>query len=332
MNEMLESIKADLTDRRMLPLVGLVVVALLAAIGYAVLGGSGGSSPAASASATAPRTAIPHGIVVSEAQTSAKEAIAETTDGAKVQRQGSARNPFHELPASVTGNQQSSGTSSSSATSNATSSATSSKTESSAKTESGSKTESKSGGGATKPAAKHKKVYDVALQFGAITSGAPVGAASLTPYTGLTRATPLPSSKERLIEFIGVTKSHSGVSASFAVDTELILRGSASCLPSTTQCQVLDLQEGKTEQLEYLTPAGTVATYELTVVSIVQQKASAATVSRVLHRQATITPGLMADGGALREAGLRFSSLAGVLVFAPRPASAARAHTALNHR
>ena len=45
MSEFLSSIKADLLDRRMLPLVAIVAVLLVGAIGYVVLGGSGSSTP-----------------------------------------------------------------------------------------------------------------------------------------------------------------------------------------------------------------------------------------------------------------------------------------------
>ncbi|HEX3511135.1 MAG TPA: hypothetical protein VHT27_08565 [Solirubrobacteraceae bacterium] len=341
MSELLESIKGDLLDRRMLPLVGLVLVALVAAIGYALFAGSGGSSPSTPAGNTA--VTVPHGIAVSEAQTSGSEAVAETTDGTKKQRQGTARNPFAELPSSVTGVKPAAATSSTSKTASATStSSNTSSTTSSSPSSSGSKTESAattetkssgtSTGGSTKPSPKPKTVYDAALQFGSVPPGTAPGTAQLTPYAAVTRATPLPSSRERLIEFVGVTVTHTGVSASFAVDAEVILRGAANCLPSASQCQVLDLKEGRSEELEYLAPDGAITTYELRLLSIASHKASAATVSSVLRAQKKISSGLMAGGGALRAAGLRFSSLAGVIVFAPHPAKAARAHAALEHR
>ena len=331
MNDMLKGLKADLTDRRMLPLVGIVVAALIAAIAYAALGGSSSSTPPAPSASTALPT-VPHGIAVTEDQSSDTEAVAETTDGAKTQRGGASRDPFHELPDSITGNKapETSGSSTSVASSSSASSSSTSSTSSTEKHSSES-----SGGGSTKPAAPHKQskpttIYHVALEFGVVPAGPSTEPPALTPYTALSKATPLPSPKERLIEFVGVTVTHGGQkSASFAIDGELILKGSGACLPSTTQCQVVDLPVGASEQMEYFSPSGALVNYELRVVSITSSKASAADVKGVLRAQGLISHHLLGDGGALHEAGLRFSSLAGVLVFSPHKAKSARASIAI---
>ncbi len=122
-----------------------------------------------------------------------------------------------------------------------------------------------------------------------------------------------------------MTVTHEGVSASFAVDGEVILSGSAKCLPSTAQCRVIDVKEGKTEQLQYLAPTGSLVNYELRVVSISKGSASAAKVSSIQRTEGRIARRLFASDGALRLAGLRFSRRAGVLVFASRPAFGAHA-------
>jgi hypothetical protein len=327
MNDLLKSVKADLTDRRLLPLVAVVLVALVAAVAYAALGG-GSSSPTQPAGSTVAPVAAPKGIVVSESQPAATAAVAETTDGTKSQRQGSARNPFTPLPSS---GKKETTTAASSASSSSGSGSKSSTTSSSGSTGSspspGSSPPSTSAAPKpSKPSAPAKKtIYLVALQFGLVPAGTAPEAAQLTPYTGLAKATPLPSKKERLLEFVGVTVTHEGVSASFAVDGEVILGGSATCLPSPTQCRVIDLKEGKTEQLQYLPPSGPLVTYELRVVSISKSSASTARVSSIQRAEGRIARRLLATGGALRLAGLRFSGRTGVLVFVGHPAFGARA-------
>jgi len=328
--EMLKSVKADLLDRRLLPIVALVLVALLAAIGYAVLGGGSSSAPTASASGPAPTGA--RGIAITEVQPSAGQAIAETTDGVKTQRRGSAHDPFAALAVAVKA--------SAAATSKASASPSSSSSKSSGTSSSASNSETTSpSSSSSKPSAtptpstpsKPKTIYSVALEFGPVPAGAAPESALLKPYAAITKATPLPSRKERLIEFVGVTVTHASVSAAFAVDGEVILHGSAACLPSPTQCQVIDVKEGGDEQLEAITAAGTQVVYELRVVSIASTKASSASLRSAQHAQAMLGSGPLSNGTALQAAGLRFSGEAGVLVFAAHPAPGAHA-AAARHR
>jgi hypothetical protein len=88
---------------------------------------------------------------------------------------------------------------------------------------------------------------------------------------------------------------------------------------------VIDLKEGKSEQMQYLSPSGSTVNYELRVVGITKSSANAARVSSIRHAEGRIARRLFARDGALRLAGLRFTSHAGVLVFASRPAFGARA-------
>src|SRR6185312_5214722 len=94
-NELFASIRADLTDRRLLPLVALVGACLVAAVAYALLGGSGGSGTTGGVS-NVPTVTPPAGIAVTGA--TPEHAVAETTDGFKEQSSGKARNPFDALP------------------------------------------------------------------------------------------------------------------------------------------------------------------------------------------------------------------------------------------
>jgi hypothetical protein len=318
MSEFLGSLKADLVDRRLLPLVALVVVALIAAIAYVALGGSSSTATPTAAVSSTPAT-VSTGLATS--QTTPETAVAEVTSGAAVQHHGSARNPFTPLPGTKA---KSASTGSTSTGASTTSSSSSSSSESSTSSPS-----SGSSGGTTpttpsKPSqpAKPKIVYHVAVQFGEL----PVSATTpLTPYENLKLLTPLPSSAQALIVFRGVTAG--GKSATFTLVGEAILHGQGKCLPSATQCEAIDLQPGKAEQLEYLSPeTGQVLSYELQVVSITSEKASSAAVKYALHGESKAGRELLGHDGLLAIPYLRYSADSGVLVFAGHGAFAARAH------
>jgi hypothetical protein len=106
---------------------------------------------------------------------------------------------------------------------------------------------------------------------------------------------------------------------------EAILHGEGACLPSPTQCEAIDLQSGKTEQLEYLSPTGEVLSYELKVVSITSEKASSAAVKYALHGESKAGRELLSHDGLLSMPYLHYSADAGVLVFAGHGAFASRA-------
>ncbi len=321
MTEFLKSLKADLLDRRLLPVVALVGVALLAAIGYAVAGGGSSATPTPASASVAPVTPT-SGIAVTGAV--AEKAVAETTDGTAEQRQGKARNPFTPIAKEAK-----------------TTTAASTSTSSSSSTSAGSSTKTTETPAATttpeesspKPSKKSKKsttVYHVAVEFGLFPAGSTPETVVLTPYENLKLQTPLPSAKEPLIIFRGVT-SH-GKSATFSIIGEAILHGPGSCLPSPTQCQALDLQPGMSEHLEFL-PAngGETIVYELRVVSIAAAKASTASAARAWAASRAGREILRRDG--LSEVPvLRYSSQPGVLVFPLRSAFTARAHVALADR
>jgi hypothetical protein len=96
MTDFLSSLKDDLLDRRVLPLVALVGVALAAALAYAVLGGSGSAATVA-VNPTGPVHAP--GIIVTPSPTNPDQPVAETTSGTTHQRRGLSRNPFNLLVA-----------------------------------------------------------------------------------------------------------------------------------------------------------------------------------------------------------------------------------------
>ncbi len=330
MNEFFASVKADLTDRRLLPIVAVVCALLVAAIAYAVLGGGSSSSSTASVPPV-PSVKPPSGIAVTPATT--QKAVAETTDGATDQSYGVARNPFTPLPgsastttvAAVTTPSSSSGSSSSTP-----STSTSSGSETSGSSTSG--TSGSSNGGQSKPKAKPKTVYDVTIKFGVLPPGTAPENATLAEFKKLKLQTPLPSADTPLIVFRGVTAK--GRSATFTLVGEAILTGAGACLPSPLQCQAVDLKPGETEQLNYVQPNGESVIYELRVLGIEAEKAKTAS----KNASAASRHG---DGGQwgvsrvgqelLRKAHLvalpflRYSSQPGVLVFAKPKAKKAHA-------
>jgi hypothetical protein len=330
MTGFLNSVKADLLDRRILPLVVLVIAALVGALAFVVLGGgSGKTTPPAAISAAA--VASPPGLAVS--QPSPEKAVAEVTAGGSTQHHGTSRNPFTPLPSAKAKTATASTTTSGSSTSGSPSSAASG-SGSSSPSSSGSTTTTPSTPATpapTKPAVptKPKTVYRVAVLFGALATGTTSASTQLTPYEDLKLLTPLPSGAQALVVFRGVTAG--GKSATFTIVGEAILHGDGACLPSASQCEAIDLQPGQAEQLEYLPLAGQAVTYELKVVSIASSKAFSAAFKDALRGESKAGRELLSHTGLEAIPYLRYSATAGVLVFAGHRAFAARAHSA-GHR
>jgi hypothetical protein len=271
MIDVLNSIKADLLSRRMLPVLALVAAALVAAIAYAAL--SGGSAPSTNlATVSTPSQSSPGAPVsATKAPVDLNAAVSETTSGARYQSEGGAHDPFIPLanPAAVKAKKQAASTKSASGGTTTTSGSTSTGS-------TGGGTPVKSTLAPAKP--KPVPVYNVAVMFGTAPT-VPGEAPQLTPYENLKRLTPFPSAGTPLIVFSGV--SSSGKAAIFTVTGEIILKGQAVCLPSGSQCEALDLAVGNTEELSYLAPTGQTIVYELKVESISKHDASVARAARL---------------------------------------------------
>jgi hypothetical protein len=319
MSEFLASVKADLLDRRLLPIVALLALALVAAIAYVVLGG--GSAATSTAAVTAAPASVPAGLSVT--QTTPETAVAETTGGATEQRRGAARNPFTPLPEPKAKTAATSATTSSSSSSSTSSSSSSGG--------SGSSSQGSGGSSPTTPskpstAAKPKTVYHVSILFGELPADLPPAQVPLTATDDLKLLTPLPSPQLPLIVFRGVTVG--GKSATFTISGEEILHGEAICLPSASQCEAIDLKPGQTEQLEYISATGGTVVEELRIVSIVSAKATSAAFKGMLRGESKAGRKLLEHAGLISIPDLRYSAQAGVLVFAGHPAFAARARAA----
>jgi hypothetical protein len=312
-SDFLNSLKADLLDRRMLPLLIALSLAMAGAVAYAVLGG--GSTPAQSLAANPPAAGAV-GIAVNQAPTNPAKATAETVVGTAQQRGGFAHNPFTPLPTPAVKAAAAPATSKTSSSSTSTSS-----------TKSTSPTSESTTPVKPSPPAKPMTLYHVEVLFGVVPTGAPALSTQLTAHENLKLLTPLPSKKQAVAVFRGVTAG--GKSATFTLVGEVIIRGNATCLPSTTQCEVIDLKPGQYEQLEVLQANGQAITYELHLVTIAPTKASTASVRSLLGNRSKAGFELLRHAGLLSLPGMRYSATAGVLVFDRPRASGARAHVAL---
>jgi hypothetical protein len=315
MNELLTSLKSDLLDRRLLPVLILLGAILAAAVAYAVLGG-GSSSPAKPVARVAPVGNGSSGpsLSVSAATGNQNAAVAETTEGARYQHHSGAHNPFAPLTHK--------------AAAAASSASPSSSASSSSSAQSGSATSTGTIGGGSAPTTpttpatpaeptppakqqKSKTVYVVDILYGPAPT-TPGQLSQLTPYAGLKRLEPLPSASDPKIVFAGV--SDTGKGAIFTLAGEAILKGEGGCMPSATQCEAIVLAAGKTEEFQYVEANGQNAAYELKVVSIAKRQASAATAARLNRRnrkgaalERKLSPALLKH--------LRFSSAKGVLFY-----------------
>jgi hypothetical protein len=275
MIELLQSLKSDLLSRRLLPLLALLGVALVAAVAYAV-GGAGGGSPAPVAK-SAPNGGRALTLPVTAAPVNPHLAVSETPSGSRYQSQGPTRDPFVPLPSPPAAKSASAGRSSSSSSKSKGSSSTGS-----SKGKTGSTGGSGSGGEkapapAPKKPAKPQFPYIVSVLFGraSTTAGQP---ATLTPYQSLKLLQPLPSKQDTRVSFERVTANGKG--AVFKLVVAPILHGTGVCLPSTSECETIDVEAGHAEELEYIEASGQAVVYELEVVSIIK-KSGIASAARV---------------------------------------------------
>jgi hypothetical protein len=315
MSDFLDSVKADLLGVRLRLAVLVLAVALVAAIAYAVLGGGSSATPPGS---PAPISTSLGGIAVSQAPSNAQAPIAETTNGSS-QQSGASRNPFTPLPEAVAASSTTGKTTASSSAGSAAKGATGSTSPGTGTTTTPAP--------ASKPAAPKAPVviYETALLFGVAAPGAPPQSLQLTPFENLTRLTPLPSAKQPLLVFRGV--SAGGKSATFTVVSEAILHGPAVCIPSPSQCQAFDLAPGQVEELGFVS-GGRSVTYQLHVVSISSTKASAASAARAFRAESKQGRELLRRNGATALPGLTYSQQQGVLVLNAPRAFGARASVA----
>jgi hypothetical protein len=315
MSEFFSSLKSDLLDRRFLPVLAILGVALLAALAYAVLGArsSTSSTPPTSSSASSGARGATGAIAISQAP-APNQAVAETTSGSH-QHTSTPHNPFTPLPGAKK------------ATSSSANSAASKGSSSSGTSSAGSGKPTSSAGGTApattlKPIAPSKRViihFHVTAQFGivpVVAEGAPPQPAQLQTYKNMAIDEPLPGKDNPQLVYLGVVLK-TGKDAVFGLTGEAILHGSATCKPSPTQCQGIELGIGQTEKLEVVGPTGQPVTYELKLLSITKS-VSSASAARAHHAASNARSkagrALLRHAGLSALPGLRYSFQRGGLV------------------
>lgn len=311
MNDFLESLKADLLDRRMRPFVAVAVLALVGALAYTAFAGSSHSTPPSSSAHTTP-TGLGSGVPITA--NSRQDALVETTSGGATQKQGSARDPFQEgvkaTVAATTGVSTASTPSSSSSGGSA--SEPSSSSSSSSPSSSPTPSSTGSSGSSKHSSQAPKTVYELDAIFGEVPGGQETAPQPET-LAKLALLTPLPSKKIALLVYRGVTED--GRTATFTVAGEAILSGPGVCKPSPYDCESVGLKAGQAEDVAYL-PAGSesTVTYELKIVSITASEASSAKVQSLWRGRSAAGLEVLRAGNLMELPGLRESEVAGVLV------------------
>lgn len=320
MTEMLQSIKSDLLSRRLLPVLVLLAVALVAAVGYALGGGSGSGTASStnSTSASTPSEGAALHVVVASA--SSNEALAETPGGVRYQSTSPTRDPFTPLPsppeAKPTGSSGTAGPNAkSSGPSSGGSSSTGSPSSPSSSGGSGSGGSGSAGGSAPTPAPKQAKpksqpASTVTVLFG-LAPATPAQTPALTTYSDLKPQAQLPSKQNARILFERV--SGSGKGAIFKFVLAPILHGQGQCLPSTSECEALELTVGQTEELEYVEANGQIVVYQLKLAAIAVNDENAAS-ARVAHGDAAhvahdLSAGVAAGADDVAAAGTTFDTV-----------------------
>jgi hypothetical protein len=330
MNDFFNSLKSDLLDRRFLPILALVGVALVAALAYAVLGGGSSTSPTSQTPSASSQATKAVGVVAISQAPAPNEAVSETTSSDH-QHSGAPRNPFTPLP-STNAKSSTAPASSSSTPASSSSSGGSSSSSSSGSSSSG----SSGGSGSSSPStpvkpAKPKaptKIYQVDVLFGAAPVGTPAQSIPTTPFSNLTRLYPLAVNGQAPLVFAGVTAG--GASAIFTIVLEVFPHGPGVCHPSASQCQAIQLKPGQSEEFEYIPSSGQALVYRLQLVSITAAKASAAKAAGLFHATSPAGRALLRTAGLSALPGLRYSTDTGVVVL--KAHRSFRAHAASRHR
>jgi hypothetical protein len=275
-NELLQSIRADLASRRLLPVLVVVCVGLVAAVAYAATGagspsGSPPATPAASTAAPSPAGSVP----VSAAQENPHAAVAETPGGLRYQNKAPERNPFTPIVSAATTSASSTGASSGkgSASGSAPSHGSSSPGSSTGGQPAGkgsAPAPAKQPPAKTAPKPSHTGLKPTQSYTVALSLTSPGG--NLDVIESLERLSVLPSEQEPLLVYLGVLEG--GRHVLFAVPPGTSVSGPGACTPGPTDCELLSLAP---DQIESLATSAGVSVALFTVTAI--KTASFATVA-----------------------------------------------------
>ena len=274
----LRNVLTDLLEKRLWPLAIALVVALVA-VPVVLGGGSDDAGTPAGDVAQAPATPA--------AGTGATKAVSLDQDvpTGQVRRAGKVRNPFKQLhvpkaPSTTAG----AAGSLVSATRDLVASLGSGSSPSGGSSPStGGSTPSGGGGGtptpspAPKPAPKPDAhdLYRVTVRFGEV--------GDLKTHKNMARLTPLPSSSNPFVVFLGMKKD--GETAVFLISSDAVPSGDGTCRPSIRNCESLEMKAGDTELFDLQSGTAGVVQYRLDLRSVEKGKASAARAAKAHARE-----------------------------------------------
>lgn len=304
------NILQDLREKRLLPVIGLLIVALIAI--PIVVSSSGSSAPTVSL-ATPPATA-----------TTPVPDVQVTPTPGHTKLTGHARNPFaqqHVTSAAASTSPAKAASSSSSSSSSAAKAATSTKSSSAASTSTTSTSSSTTPTTTTpttttpktttpKPKAPvgltPSQVYDVSLSI----TNNHGGVSTVQP---LTRMSVIPSPAEPFLVELGVLKG--GHRALFAVQPGTHVSGSAQCIPGPVSCEVIAMAPGQLEDVLAKSPTGA---YEAAVFSLtgISKKTygSAAAATRARQKKDSVGSQLLKHSSLTALSLFSFSKTLGAVV------------------
>ena len=270
----IKSIITELREKKLLPIVGLLVVALVA-IPMLLMNSGSSSTPPASPSASVPPPSL----------ATALPAVSVTAAPQRPLR-GPSRNPFEQIggtaihsvtvsaskatataAAAGSSSTSSSGSSSSSGGSTSSSSGSSGSSGSSTNSSSGSSGGS-SGGGSPIPVKPVKPApsglsatqsYNVEL---AITNSS----GGLNTIDPLERLSVLPNNRQPLLVELGVLKG--GNKVLFLVQPRAVVNGPGTCIPGPGDCEILELGQQQIETLGVALPGGDQVVSDFAVTGI----------------------------------------------------------------
>ena len=353
----LRALKTDLVEKRLWLVLAGAAVALAAALVLLHGGGSAATLPLPKPPAAVVSLPGSGPVAVTAAAPNPEQAASETPAGSAYQRQGNARNPFAPLAAATTApaaaktaaqatTVSGAATKAAGSTGGTPASGTSS-TSGSSSTKGSSVTVPSTTPAATPAPTVEETTYRVSMSFGRDSSVAAVVSApdatgvagstgplpaSLTPataasslksYRDVPRLLALPDTAGAVVDYLGVavrTKDLAPV-AMFVVLGETIPRGQGTCVPSATQCNVVELKSGQSEVFDGLSSGsanGGLVHYRLKLSSIkAHLESSVAAASSYNRRESRFGRELLTGPSAPVLDGLSYSPSLGLLLSKP---------------
>jgi hypothetical protein len=325
MSDLLAVLKADLTSRRMLPLLGIAGLALIGALAYVALAAkSESSTPSRGTSASILHAPTMPGPAVSSAPANPNAAVSETTVGANYQHGGKMRDPFTPL--------ESPKSESAKSVSKA-SAPTSSSNESSTSTGGSPAAPSSGGSGTSNEGSNPSPSASIALYHVDVTlqrlseEGKPVGTAQV--FHNISTLQPLPSKQKALVAAQAVAEK--GQDVVFVLMKPAILHGSANCVPNAGNCQAIEVRLHASEELQYEQGEGLVSAYRLTVTKIEKFGSTDAAASAASVHASAAGSALITKMHLSLPSSAAFGASLGAIVGDPRGASAHAARRSRHH-